>query len=155
MDALIDHLRVAFEQGDSDHHLKAPERANIQSLQGAFRAIASNDQRAFADSLSDEVMLEILGPPEVPFLGRWRGRDEVAAAVWRNFALLEGQKPEIRSVVAQGDTVVVHGRESGRVREGGQEYDFEWVQFYTYRDGRVAVVHEFVASPVVGLPEPR
>jgi ketosteroid isomerase-like protein len=155
LDALIDHLRVAFEQGDSDHHRKALERANVQSLQEAFRAIASNDLQAFAGSLSDEVLLEILGPPEVPFLGRWKGRDEVAAAVWRNFAQLEGQKPAIRSVVAQGDTVVVHGRESGRVREGGREYEFEWVQFYTYRDGLVAVVREFVAAPVVGPHEPR
>jgi ketosteroid isomerase-like protein len=150
MDALIDHVRVAFEQGDPDHGTKAAERANIQAIQRAFRAIAANDLQAFAGMLAEGAVLEILGPPQVPFLGRWEGRDEVAGAVWRNFALLEEQRPEVRSVVAQGDTVVVHGRESGRVRETRQAYDFEWVQFYTYRDGYVSVVREIVAEPLAG-----
>jgi ketosteroid isomerase-like protein len=150
MDALIDHVGVAFELGDPEHGTKATESANVQSIQQAFRAIASNDLQAFAGMLAEGAVLEILGPPHVPFLGRWEGRDEVAGAVWRNFALLEDQRPEVRSVVAQGDTVVVHGRESGRVRASGLAYDFEWVQFYTYRDGYVSVVREFIAEPLVG-----
>jgi ketosteroid isomerase-like protein len=150
MDKLIDHVRIAFEQGDPGHGLKAAERANVQSIQAAFRAIVANDMPSFAGMLADDAVMEILGPPDVPFLGRWVGRDEVAGAVWQNFALLEEQRPEIRSVVAQGDTVVVHGRECGRVRESGQAYDYEWVQFYTYRDGLVTVVREFITEPLSG-----
>lgn len=150
MDHLIERLRVAFEHGDPDHQRKATERANVEALQAAFRAIASDDPAAFAATLDDAIVLEILGPPEGPFVGRWEGRDEVAQAVWRNFAMLEGQDTEIRLVVAQGDTIVLHGRERGRVRASGHEYDLEWVQFYTYRDGRLAAVREFLIAPIPG-----
>ena len=35
--------------------------------------------------LDDDVEFEITGPPALPFVGRWRGRDEVAEAM-REFA---------------------------------------------------------------------
>jgi ketosteroid isomerase-like protein len=44
--------------------------------------------------------------------------------------------------VAQGDTVVVLGHEKGRFRPTGRDYELHWVQFFTFRDGKLARFRE-------------
>jgi hypothetical protein len=51
---------------------------------------------------------------------------------------IENQEPEIRSVVAQGDVVVIVAHEHGRLRDSRRPYTLHWVQMFTFRDGRVA-----------------
>ena len=46
--------------------------------------------------------------------------------------LLEQQMPEIEAVIAQGDTVVVLGRERGNMRAGGS-YSVRWMQMHCER----------------------
>jgi ketosteroid isomerase-like protein len=58
--------------------------------------------------------------------------------------MVEDQRPEIRSVTAQGDTVVVIAHERGRVRETGSPYALHWVQLFQFRDGRIARVLEVI-----------
>ena len=81
--------------------------------------------------------MEFVGPPHAPFVGRWRGREEAARAVRDNFSQVEEQRPEIRTVVAQGDVVVVVAQERGRFRDG-RPYETHWVQLFTFRDGKLA-----------------
>jgi ketosteroid isomerase-like protein len=133
----IDGVWPAFEAGDRDVGRKHTEGANVRRVQDQYRAIAQGNPQAFLDTLAEDAEMEILGPPAVPFVGRWKGRQQIAEAVARNFACLEDQKPEVRSVVGQGDTVVVSIRERGRFRPTGREYDIWAVQFYTFRDGKM------------------
>lgn len=42
------------------------------------------------------------------------------------------------SVVARGDTVVVHATEEGRFRATGREYRVHRIQWFPFRDGRPA-----------------
>jgi ketosteroid isomerase-like protein len=121
----------------------------VSLLEQQYRAIGEGRfATTFYDSLAEDVELEILGPPDCPFLGRWTGRDQVYAAVERNFGLIETQLPLIESVVAQGDTVVVIGRETGRYREPAAEYRVAWVQVMTFAGGRIQRLQEFV-TPVL------
>ena len=133
----VDDLRAAFEAGDELVAHKAVEEACVALVQDQYRALARGDFAAFLDTLADDIELENVGPPALPFVGRWQGRDQVAEAVQRNFSLIEDQRPEVLSLVAQGDTVVVVARERGRVRSTGQEYDMHWVQMLTYRERRL------------------
>jgi ketosteroid isomerase-like protein len=146
IEQMINRLRHAFEEGDPEAPAKQTEAANVEQVQDQYRALARGDFPAFVEKLADDVELEIVGPPEVPFVGRWRGRATVAEAVRTNFALLEDQRPEIQSVVAQGDTVVLVAREQGRYRPTGRAYDLHWVQLFTFRDGKVSRVREFFDS---------
>jgi ketosteroid isomerase-like protein len=68
----------------------------------------------------------------------------VGQAVARNFATVEGQEPEVRSVTAQGDTVAVVAHERGRVRATGSAYALHWVQLVQFRDGRIGRVLEVI-----------
>ncbi|HWE35837.1 MAG TPA: nuclear transport factor 2 family protein [Isosphaeraceae bacterium] len=152
----IDRLEGAFREGDPLVDGKGAEAENVRRIQDQYRAIARGDFAAVLDLLHEEVDFEISGPPGVPFVGRWRGRDEVAAAVRGNFAMVEDQWPEVRAVIAQGDTVVIVAHEHGRFRadEGGNgtDYALHWVQVFTFRDEKVARFHEIIDGYAIGLP---
>jgi ketosteroid isomerase-like protein len=47
------------------------------------------------------------------------------------------KSPRVRSVVAQGDVVVIVAHERGRFRKSGLPYTLHWVQIFTFPDGRV------------------
>jgi len=143
----IHRLGEAFAEDDPAVAAKAEEEANVRRLQAQIQALAQGDVAAFRDSVTDDIEFEVVGPPDVPFLGRWRGRDEVARAVAHNFSLLEQQQSEVQSVVAQGAVVVLVGREKGRYRADQREYDLSYVQVHTFRNGRTARIREYVSGP--------
>jgi ketosteroid isomerase-like protein len=134
----IDRLASAFEEDDAGAAVKAAESTNVWRVQESYRAIARGDFAGFLDMLTEDVEMEFVGSPRVPFAGRWRGRDEAARAVQENFAQVEEQRPEILSVVAQGDLVVIVARERGRFRKSGRAYETHWVQIFTIREGKIA-----------------
>jgi len=150
----IDDLHGAFRAGDPSVDAKETEHANVRLLQEQYRAIARGDFDAAVALYADDVELEILGPPRNLFVGHWKGRQEVAAALRRNFALVSEQRPEIRALAAQGDTVVLLFRERGRYT-GGLEYDVHCVQWITFRDGKVRKVCELIDSAAAFTAEPR
>src|SRR3954447_16933339 len=138
----IERLDHAFQEGDPRATEKTTEKDNVKLLQEQYRAVVRGDVAAFAAALADDIELDIFGGPDLPFAGSWKGREEVLKAVARNFSLLEDQRPEVESVVAQGDTVVVFARERGRFKATGREYEIRWAQWFTFRDGLVSRVRE-------------
>jgi ketosteroid isomerase-like protein len=117
-------------------------------LHTAFDAIIQGNFDAFADSVSDDVELSIRGFGALD--GTWRGRDEVVAATRRNFGLLANQRPEIESMISQGDRVAVLLRESGVFKSNGQAYSVRGVQWFTFADGKISKIDEIIASHAGG-----
>jgi len=113
-------------------------------LHVAFDAIIQGDFEAFGESTTEDVELSVYGFG--PLDGTWRGRDEVVAATRRNFALLANQKPEIESIIVQGDRVAVLLRESGVFKASGQAYSVRGVQWFTFVDGKISKIAEITAS---------
>ena len=139
-------LHPAFLDGDPAAHLKETEAGNVGLVRDAYAALARGDAAAFAGLLTDDAKLEIVGPPDLPFAGQWKGRGAVVDAVRHNFSLLEGQEPVVEAVVAQGDAVVVLFEETGQVRATGREYRGRGVQVFTVRDGKLSRVRQFADS---------
>jgi hypothetical protein len=142
MAAFVEQMTPAFRAGDPGAAAKHAEAENVRLLRDIYRAVARQDFQAVLNSLADDIELEILGPPELPFAGCWRGRAEVATALAKNFAHLEDQRPEIQHLIAQGDTIVVFARERGRLVATGLPYDMHWVQLFQFREGKVARFRE-------------
>lgn len=152
IETLINRLPEAFHEGDEKATAKDVETVNVRLLQSVYQAIGRGDLQAFMDLLAEDVDLEIVGPLTVPFLGSWRGRQQVTDAVRTNFAMVQEQQPVLQSVVAQGDTVVAVGHERGRYSETGQEYDIHWVQFHTFKGGMLSRIRQLVAESRGGSP---
>jgi ketosteroid isomerase-like protein len=142
----IEALLPAFRLGDANVDRKLEEAGNILRVAELFHAIAREDYAAFGDLLAEDVILEIIGPAGSPMAGRHRGRAQVVEAVTGNFALVEDQRAEILSVVAQGDTVVVVGRDEGRFRPTGRRYTVHWMYQFTLAAGKLVRIRELFDS---------
>ena len=151
----IDSMPAAFREGDASVEGKREESGNVSLVERVFRNIAGGNFDSLGDILAEDVTLEIIGPPSGPFSGRYQGRNQVIETARQNFSQVEAQRPEILSVIAQGDTVVVVGRESGKFRPTGREYELHWMHQYTFRDGKLMHIRElFDSASVLHLAEP-
>ncbi len=113
-------------------------------LHRAFDAIVQGNFDAFGESVNEDVELNIRGLGELD--GAWRGRAEVIAATRKNFMALAEQKPEIESMISQGDCVAVLLNETGVFKSNGQPYSVRGVQWFTFADGKISRIDEIVAS---------
>jgi ketosteroid isomerase-like protein len=143
---LIEDIGHAFASGDPEAAAREVESGNVRLIQEIFAAIGRGDYEAALAHVTDDMVLTITGPTGHPFNGRWAGKAEVRAAIDRNFAMVEDQWVEIRSVVAQGETVVLIARERGRYRPSGQEYEAELAQVYGFRGGKLQTIREVFSA---------
>ena len=113
-------------------------------LHASFDAIIQGNFEAFGDLVADDVELSVCGFGLMD--GTWRGRDDVVAATRRNFGLVANQKPEVESIICQGDHIAVLLRESGVLRSSGKAYSARGVQWFTFSDGKIKKIDEIIAS---------
>jgi ketosteroid isomerase-like protein len=125
--------------------------ANVRLVAALYEQVAASRFEEMADAFTDDVEMEVVGPPGSPMLGSARGPAGVVERVRQNFALVEDQTPRILSIAADDDGVTVTGREEGRVRATGRRYAMGWVHRFTVRGDRIARFHE-VLDPVDLLP---
>jgi ketosteroid isomerase-like protein len=149
INAFVDQVWRSFEQGDSSVAGKYLEAQNVRTLQELYRTLGTGDYAAFRNWLADDVEMEIASTVNGPFHGRWRGADAVASAVQNNFAQIREMAPTIDEVVAQGESIVVVAREKGTFHSG-EAYDVHWVQWFTFRGGKLVRFREVVGH----LPSP-
>jgi ketosteroid isomerase-like protein len=113
-------------------------------LHAVYSAIVQGDYAAYGAMLADDVLLSINGFG--PMDGAWHGRDDVVRATRNNFSLVEEQKPEIETMIAQGDSIAVLLRERGVHKSSGQPYSIRCVQWFTFAAGKIKRVDQIVAN---------
>src|SRR5260370_5463657 len=104
---LAEEVGTVFQRDDASAFVKIKEQGNLQIMQRLYEAFLRRDVAALLDDLDEEVEWNIAGPVEVPFTGAVRGRNEVAIVLQKSFATVSDQRPEVRRVSAEGDTVTV------------------------------------------------
>jgi ketosteroid isomerase-like protein len=129
----------------ADDLAPSPEAANLRSLRAQIDAIASGDVASLMQYAEPDISLEIFAPPEFPLVRTARGLAAFTNALTTNFGAVTEQRPAIRDVFADGNRVVLFGRESGMVRATGLRYDVEFVQRFTFREDRLESVQIVVA----------
>jgi len=142
VDAVLDRfpslLGVAFEAEDARLADKPPERANVAALQALYRSIAAGDLGQIEGLLTDDIVFELFGPSNPPYVMEARGKTAALAGIGQNFQSSEWSGVTVETLVAQGDLVVVIGTETGRFRHNGVSFANQLVLEYRFRDGRVA-----------------
>ena len=123
----------------------AAYRSRVEEAGGPEKRgdIASLLNEAHAD-----VQLDIFAPPEFKWIRHAKGLDELRRAVELNFDSVEHQRPEISNVIAQGDSVVLIGRERGTIRATSEPYDVQFVHKFTFRDGRLTAIRIVAAKTI-------
>jgi ketosteroid isomerase-like protein len=138
-----------------EQHATTPPPTQV--VQALFTALGNPDRREVLALLTDDVEWWVAGPPQIPYAGTFRGRDDVA----RFFAAFDGaidyESWDAQQVIAEGDTVVVLGDERWRGKASGRAVDNPWALVITVRDGQIArfrAYEDTAASRDAFLPDP-
>jgi len=104
---------------------------------------------AVLSAFSKDVVWARAGAPFIPFSGTFNGITEVM----KMFALQE-ENLSMKSFVPQTfcsneDTVVVIGHDEAQVKPTGKSYSADWVQTFTFQDGKIARVQVFMDTKVI------
>ena len=142
LDPFAQALTTRFEADDPGVAGKALEQANVRTVVGLFQSLGRGNLDAFLDGVTNDVELEIHAPAVFPFVRRASGRQALRAAVEHNFGSLTGQQPEVLNLVAQGNCIVLIGRERGRLRASDTPYDTYFVYEFMLREGKVRRIRE-------------
>lgn len=119
------------------------EQNNVQVVQQAYAAIGRGDIPALLAMMTEDVEIELPGPSEIPFSGTYSGYDGVG-----RFFQAIGTSADIRDFepdefIAQGDRVVVLGRERLTAKTTGRSWETDWAMVWHVRDGKIARLREF------------
>jgi hypothetical protein len=121
---------------------------NRRVVQSVFEAFGRGDVPALLALIDEGAEWVAPGPSVVPYFGERRGREGAAEFFKHLGAEVEFESFEPGDFVAEGERVVVLGRERGRVRRTGKTFDNDWALVFTVRDGKVTAfrVYENTAA---------
>lgn len=120
------------------------ESENIELVRKGYDAFLRGDIDALMGLFADDIEWELDGNDAVPFTGLRRGKEGVAEF----FRLVnENQHPlqfEPREFIAQGDKVVALGHYAWSVKPTDRNYESDFAEVFTIRDGKIARFREFM-----------
>ncbi|MEM7455327.1 MAG: nuclear transport factor 2 family protein [Planctomycetota bacterium] len=150
----IESVRTVFEHRDNSVSEKRHESENVDRIQAIYRAAKEGEIGQFKKHFDDDVVILIVGAPGIRFKRAASGVDSAVALVAGNFSMLEYQFPDLVSIVAQGDIVYLRGRETGRFKGADSDYQLNWVQEYTFKNGKVISFVQFLDDAELLPPLP-
>jgi ketosteroid isomerase-like protein len=117
---------------------------NAQLVEKAYANFKRGDTAAILEALTEDVDWFIPGPTEtIPFVGRRRGRQQVAEFFAGLAQSQTAQEFEPREFISQGDKVVVLGYQRWTVHSTGRTYGDDWAHVFTIRNGKIAQFREY------------
>jgi hypothetical protein len=127
--------------------MKPADDASLAIVRAMYDALFKGDMAAVMAAMHDDAELEVLGPPSILFVGRHKGRDELA----RFFGTVtehvhrepDDPIPAVHEYIVQGERVVAIGVDRVTSRATGGSYESWWVHILDLRDGRIARVRQF------------
>ena len=116
---------------------------NTKLVQQGYQHFKSGNIPALLDMLSDNVEWVFPELKGVAVTGTRRGRKEVADFYAKLAETQETLSFEPREFVAQGDKVVVLGHYSFRVKATGRQFESDWAEVFTIKNGKIARFQEY------------
>ena len=111
------------------------EHPNVALIRNAYASFAEGDLDGALTDLADDCVFHFGGTG--PNSGDHKGRDDIAAALIKNFELTAGtQKLDIRGIYADDDHAAVVLRETA-TRPDGTSIDMDEVHVLRLHDGKV------------------
>ncbi len=117
------------------------EQDNVQCVQRLYAAFGRGDLPAVMDMLAEDVDWQ--SPvtrskhAELSWSRPRHGREQVAQFLEELAEKVHAEEFEDLEFTAQGDRVVVEGRNRGTVRSTGRNYEHDWVMVFTVRGGKI------------------
>jgi ketosteroid isomerase-like protein len=120
---------------------------NKQLLRNVFDEMAAGNTRAMSDAMADDCRWVF--PGDWSWSGEWHPKSAVLEDLLLPLmAQFERYRSEARSIIAEGDHVVVQAR-ADAVTKRGDDYNQSYCYVFEVRDGRLTEVTEYCDSALV------
>lgn len=116
---------------------------NKQLIMAGYEEFGRKDIDALLNRYTDDVEWIGFDVPGVPFSGAWHGKDGVRDFFSRLAASMDVLRFEPKTVIAEGDRVVVLGQARWLVRSTGREVASDWTHVFQLREGKVCRFQNF------------
>jgi ketosteroid isomerase-like protein len=117
---------------------------NVDIVKSAYAAFGRGDIDALLDTLDPDIEWITPGPDDLPTAGTRRGREAVREFFATIDRLYEFLAFEPQTFLAEGDHVVVMGRDRVRVKATGQIVEEHWAHHMVLRSGRSVTFREYI-----------
>lgn len=113
------------------------EQENKQVVQAILESFGRGDMAGLLSNVAEDVVWSAPGSSSVPHHGERRGHEGVKDFFQKLGSNVTFESFEPGAFIAEGDKVVVLGRERGRVNATGKTFDNDWALVFTILDGKV------------------
>jgi uncharacterized protein len=122
------------------------EQANTMLVKQAYDAFAHGDIPRLMSLCDQNLDWEIVEVPGAQFTGKRHGHSEVM-----DFFRILSQEENMteftpREFIAQGDRVIVLGHSTATVKATNAQYETDWIQVFTVRNGMICSFYEMLDS---------
>ncbi len=124
------------------------DTTNVEITRQLFAAFGEGNIPAILELVDDEIVIEFYGPPEIPYAGTYRGREEARRFFETVLASVEIRQFEPQEFLADRDKVVVTGHLSLVAKATGGTIESDFVHVITMRDGRWLRFRDFMNTAV-------
>jgi len=122
-------------------------QASLDTVMGLMGAMGSGDMDTMANLMADDMVWHNEGDKALPWIGPWKGKDEIFAFLPLFGENFQTTKWENADVLASGDTVAVFGNMNGITTKSGKEIgEFTFALRAKVRDGKVVLWNWFEDS---------
>ena len=125
------------------------EEENSRLIQKAYQQLRTADIPSFLNSFAEDVEWELPEMENVPFAGKWQGREGVGQFFNKVLDVQDTVEFVPGEYIAQGDKVVVLGHFLMRIKSTGREFSSDWAHVWTVKNGKVTRFYEYVDTAVV------
>ena len=119
------------------------EQDNVRLVQEGYADFSRGDIATLLGKFAADIEWVEPGVKHNPLTGTYKGHSGVTEFFKRLSELTELTMFEPLEFIAQGDKVVVLGREAGRVKSTGRTFEANWAMAFTVRNGKVTRFQEY------------
>ncbi len=123
--------------------------APLHLVRDVYAAFGRGDLAAVLAACVEDVDWRCHAPSCAPFGGAYVGRAGVKTFFEELLANMQIASFAPRTFLADGDTVVVLGRDAGTATPTGRAFADEWVHVFVFRGGKIAKFNEFTETAPV------
>jgi len=123
--------------------------SNRKIIEKIYRDYAAGNMSAVISCFDKDITWERPGAPFIPFSGTFHGINEVTRmfAIQATSISIKEFIPE--KICTNKDTVVVLGHDKADVVSTGKTYATDWVQSFTFKDGKIINVMVYLDSKAI------
>ena len=115
--------------------------AMLEWVRKIAQQVTNGNMEALYDAMSDDVVYRVTSPPNAPWAGTHRGKDQIRRALGHNLADIKTFR--LVDVFGSGERYAMLLHEHYVVRSTGKHVEHDNVVVFRVKDGRIIELEEF------------